>query len=248
MGNSSSEMVTPPDYICEYGIRNCPNHPPTWKSTVYTPPVSSDTFTIGREGGRFSRREERGYELLVPQGSVPSELEVKVDVHYPYFTHSESEETELMSGVVHIESKETELEDGNPASLLMEHCINIESAEDRDSVDVVTQEEEEFISVDDSDVDVRIGCVQVMLKKLGSLYYAVIRRGKRKGAVAYCGMMYRLKLEASLGSSMKFFFMVVKDLSICIKVRIPLPAIYGKHRVCYVLVKASLRVLNEERL
>ena len=183
--------------------------------------VSSDKFTIGREGFAI-RREASGYALRFPEGSVPPGVDVTVTVYRPDpKAYSVPEGNELVSGVCHILSnREIELERSG-SGLALDHCINVGNAEDRDSVSVFTYNERgEGGAMDERDIDVQSDCVWVKLKKLGSWFYGIVFPKKRRGAVRYCGVVYRLQLEANLISSMKFFFMVVKELTFYVKVQL----------------------------
>jgi len=124
--------------------------------------------------------------------------------------------------VVTVEPKES-------GSLVIDHCINIKCAEDRKSVHVVTRYDgrresnatngsDQFQYVDGRDVDVRNDCAVVTLRTLKPASYAVVCAKERREAVAYCGLLYRLQLEADLVSPLKFIFSVVKYLKCYIKV------------------------------
>lgn len=185
---------------------------------------SSDSFTIGSKGLVLSRRKESGYALRIPKGSLPNDkVAIKVDAYYPVSKpHFIPERSELVSGVCHIDSKEIELR--KSGFLVIDHCMDVRNAEDRDSVGVVTHKRRrenntsgshQFQYVDDSDIDVRSDCVEVKLRKLGSVYYAAVCAEERRGGVGYCGLLYR---EAVVLSCTKFYFMVVKDLFFYVKV------------------------------
>lgn len=185
--------------------------------------ASSDTFTIGREG-RAIQRDDSGYVLLILEGALRKEVDVTVNVHYPdNEAHSLPEGSELVSGVCHMVSEEIELR--KSGSLVINHCVTISSAEDRDSLGVVTRKRRgssgscNFQYVDDGDVLVKSDRTEVKLWKLEPAYYGVVCARERREDIGYCGMLYRLKLEAGLAPSMKFVFVVVKDLNIFIKVR-----------------------------
>ena len=186
--------------------------------------VSSDKLTIGREGLVFSRREDSGYALQIPEGSFQNEVDVTITVHLPDSTpHSVPEGSELVSGVCHIVSREIELK--KDGSLVIDHCANIGSAQDRDSVCVVRYNGRSWIDiisgsrrfhyVDDNDINVKSDCVGVTLRKLEPAYYAVTVAKERRGAVEYCGLLY---YEPTTFFPLKFVFMVVKDLNIYVKV------------------------------
>lgn len=196
----------------------------------------SDEVTIGIEGSTLTQREDCGYALQIPPGSLRKKVDVRVNVYFPdSMTHSVPEGSELVSGVYHIDSVEVELE--NDASLVIDHCINIRSAED--SVGVVkrnerrernvSDESNQFQYVDHRDVYVRSDCAVVTLRKLEPASYAVVHKKERREAVAYCGLLYLLKSEDSLASPMQFTFMVVKDLNCYVKVCIILLQVAGNN-------------------
>lgn len=193
---------------------------PIQEATIHAP---SRAFVSNHEVCVISRREDCGYAFRIPEGSVDKVNNITVTLHLPESeTYSVPKGSEFVSGVCHIVSKETELESG---SLVIDHCINARSAEDRDSLCVVkhnerrenaaSSENDHFQYVDNSDVDVRSDSVVVMLRKLESAYYAVVCANERRAAVGFCGMLYR---ETNLTSPSKFIFMVVKDLPFCIQV------------------------------
>ena len=184
----------------------------------------SDIVTIDREG---CIRKGSGYALRIPPGSFPYKVDARVTISLPdSVAHPVPKGSEVVSGICHIDSVEVELK--KRGSLVIDHCINIRSAEDRDSVGVVTRYgrrernasngSDQFQYVDDSDVDVRSDCAVVRLRKLEPASYAVVCAKDRREAVAYCGLLYRLQLEADLVSPLKFIFSVVKYLKCYIKV------------------------------
>ena len=168
-----------------------------------------------------------GCTLWIPPGSFPYKVDIQVSMSLPdSVAHPVPEGSEVVSGICHIDSVEVELK--KRGSLVIDHCINIRSAEDRDSLDVVTRNErrerninngsDQFQYVDGNDFVVKNDCVVVTLRKLEPASYAVVCAKDRREAVAYCGLLYRLQLEADLVSPLKFIFSVVKYLKCYIKV------------------------------
>ena len=180
----------------------------------------SDIVTIDREG---YIRKGSGYALRIPYKVDVCRVTISL---LDSVAHPVPKGSEVVSGICHIDSIEVELK--KCGSLVIDHCINIRSAEDLDSVGVVTRYgrrernasngSDQFQYVDDSDVDVRSDCAVVRLRKLEPASYAVVCAKDRREAVAYCGLLYRLQLEADLVSPLKFIFSVVKYLKCYIKV------------------------------
>ncbi len=122
-----------------------------------------------------------------------------------------------MSGVYQLQSEEVKLERGG--SITIDHCVNISNEEDRDSIRVVrAQKGGPYEYIDNSQFEVTGSSVLVRLTELVSSCYAVVYPAVRRSSVGYCGILYRLKKEADMTTSLSFFFIVVKDLNICIKV------------------------------
>ncbi len=130
-----------------------------------------------------------------------------------------SEGDEVVSGVYQFQSEEVKLE--KDGSITIDHCVNIRSEEDRDSINLVrARGQDPYVTVDDSQVEVRGSSVLVSLKELAWYSYAVVYTKACRSFVGYCGILYRLKKEAGMTTSLSFHFIVVKDLNICIKVSV----------------------------
>jgi len=221
----STGQVRSPSIISREAWAFSPPPPvrPIQEATIQAPSRAS---VSNHEVCVISRREDCGYACRIPEGSVDEDNNITVTVHLPESeTYSVPKGSEFVSGVCHIVSKETKLESG---SLVIDHCINARSAEDRDSVRVVIRHgrrersassgSNRFQYIDDRDVDVRNDCAVVTLRTLKPASYAVVCAKEKREAVAYCGLLYRLKSEDSATAPMKFIFMVIKDLNNYIKV------------------------------
>ena len=104
------------------------------------------------------------------------------------------------------------------ASVELQHPVNITNEELRSSVSpVMALGQGPYKSVDKSRYVVGISSVVVWLKEVTSLYLGVVHTVALRRFVNYCGLLYR---EAGLASSssLRFHFIVVKDLNPCINV------------------------------
>ncbi len=180
------------------------------------PPVSTQRFTITREGGTFGQRSDTGFELQVPHGSLLRSIVVSIQSHLAH-TRRQEFPGNVVSGVYQVQSEEVKLERGG--SITIDHCVNTISEMDRWYIRLVRAQRGGPYEYDlDHQVEVRGSSILVRLKELASSCYAVVFPAR--SSVDYCGILYRLKKEADMTISLRFDFIVVRDLNICIKVSV----------------------------
>ncbi len=186
------------------------------------PPVATKRYHITSEGGTFGQRSVTGIELQLPQGSLPRGVDVSIQSYLNNpFKQSVSEGSQVVSGVYEVQStEEVKLERGG--SITIDHCVHTSNDEDRDFIRVVrAQKGGPYEYVDNSQFEVKPdSSVLVMLMELASSCYAVVYITVRRSSVGYSGVLYRLKKETDMITSLSFRFIVVKKLNICIKVSI----------------------------
>ena len=166
---------------------------------------------------------ESGYQLQFPKDALPGNIKM-----YVQHTHSDPlnrlppEGERFVSGVLYIQpERDTLLRGERRASVRLEHCVNTCSIDADRSLGVgvaVVHEQGQYELVDESQVDKArssSNSVFLWLTKLTSYYFGVVYKKTARVSVAYCGLLYR---EATLATSLRFKFIVVKDLTICIKV------------------------------
>ncbi len=174
------------------------------------------------DGGRFGDSSEDGYELEIPQGALPPDVDQLDVTIQPHISNSKRrplpEGTELVSGVYEIQSTEVGL--SKAVSFTCDHCCDVPD-ENHASLRVVrAREQGEFEPVDNSQVEVRRSSVVLKLKELATSCLAVVATVAGRKFVSFCGIMYRLKKEGRMTTSLTFHFIVIKDLNVCIKVRL----------------------------
>ncbi len=128
------------------------------------------------------------------------------------------EGTELVSGVYEMQSREVRL--SKPVSFTCKHCCDVPDEELASLCAVRARGQGRFEPVDDSQVEIRSSSVVLKLTELATACYAVVATVAARRFVGYCGILYRLQKEGKMATSMTFHFIVVKDLNVCIKVRI----------------------------
>ncbi len=174
------------------------------------------------DGGRFGDSSEDGYELEIPQGALPPDVDQLDVTIQPHISNSKKrplpEGTELVSGVYEIQCTEVRL--SKAVSFTCDHCCEVPD-KDRASLHVVrARGQGGFEPVDDSQVEIRRSSVVLKLSKLETSCFAVVATVAVRRFVSYCGTAYCLKKEGRMATSVTFHFIVVKDLNVCIKVRL----------------------------
>lgn len=171
---------------------------------------------MDKRGGICGQVLEDGYQLHVPKGALKHNTQLMMGYTYtdPKDRHPPKGEL-FVSGVLHIEPERiTRVPTERDVSIQLEHCIDRTRDGSNQHVGVVlAQEDGEYEPIDRIQVDGT--SVIVWLKDLGSYYIGVVYTIAARWFVAYRGFLYR---EAELTNSLRFYFIVVKDLYTCIKV------------------------------
>lgn len=127
----------------------------------------------------------------------------------------------MVSGLLKIQPEhDFLLQEGKIATVELQHCEDISSEEDRQSINAVVARGEGPLEIaDKSQEDVKSSSFLVRLKELTTLYLGVVSVMVWRRSAKYCGIVYRLQKEASI-TSQRFHFIVVKDLGPCITVSV----------------------------
>lgn len=177
-----------------------------------------------------------GFEFQMPKDALPpgmdsASVSMTMYLGNPH-TKSLPKDKDLASGVLQVQSDNIRLSEKKNAAVQVDHCMNITSEEDRDAIGVVrARGQGSYEMVDKKQIDIRSSSVIVKLQELTSLYLGVVYTVARRRSVSYCGILYRIQKEGFLNTLLRFHFVVIKDLSPCIKVSMPFKNI---HCMCHV--------------
>ena len=125
----------------------------------------------------------------------------------------------LVSGVYKMQSEKITLK--NEGYFYIDYC-----SESTDSTEVCVVEnrgkghEGKYEYVPEERYEVNPSSVRITLKELEPVSYAAVQNESTSGCVGYYGLLYRLKKEASMSTTLEFHFIIVRALSLMKKVYI----------------------------
>ena len=179
---------------------------------------------VGKEGGTLGQVSKDGYQLRISKDALPPDVDLtnifmEISLGNPH-KGSLPVGQDLVSGILRMQTNhDIRVRGERGVSVQAEHCVNITSEEVCESIGtVMAHGEGPYEYVDKSQVEVRSSSVLVWLKEVTSFYLGVVYTVAGRRFVGYCGLLYTLRREAALVTSLRFHFIVVKDLSPCIKV------------------------------
>ena len=202
---------------------------PLERESLFSPQKLTIT---NKESATLGRNSEDGYQLKFEVGSLPPGVEkVELTVNCEigsYQIQAVPKGEAVVSGFYSLEiSTLTPLE--KDATFTIQHCSR---GANPNHIRVIRaksgKRNNSYIYVDKNRVEVKGSVVVVKLRELASYVYAVVCDWASSWmSISYCGILYRLEKERELADSFYFHFVVIRDLSLHITVRINKPTTWS---------------------